>query len=230
MTRLARPRRLWLLILALAAILVAAGLVVAGLQTIQVRTEALRVPDSGTAGIARPAHRLCEGPLQTPAPASGVGVFAVSATGRPTLTVSVSAGGRQIAAGRRIPGTGVREQIVTLDHPIPAGRAVRVCVGATGGTLTVYGAGAQAPAVAAHGVNPGMQFSLVLTRSSTLIGSLPTAFSRAAIFRPSWVGAWTFWLLVGLVACTLPLAGVAITRALAAAEPDENSHAPAGSS
>jgi hypothetical protein len=230
MTRTAATRRPGLLTLAIVAILVVAGLVVAGLQTIPARTESIRVPDSGTAGIAGPSHRLCEGPLQTPARASGVGVFADRATGTPTIAIGIFAGGRQIAAGRRTPDASVREQIVALDHPIPAGRPVQVCVGATGGTLTVYGAGAQAADVVAHGVNPGMQFSLVLTRSSTLIGSLSTAFSRAAIFRPSWVGAWTFWLLVGLLACTLPLAWVAISRALNDPEPDENSHAPDASS
>ena len=89
----------------------------------------------------------------------------------------------------------------------------------------MYGAGAQAPGVVADGVVPGMQFALVLTHRVTLLGSLSTAFSRAAIFRPDWVGAWTFWLLLALLACTLPLAGVAIVRALDDPDPDENSHA-----
>lgn len=230
MTRGASTPRSGVLGLATAAILVTAALVAAGLQRIQARTYSVRVPDSSIAGTARPSHRLCEGPLRTPVAASGVAVFAAPASGAPAVTVSVFADGRQIASGRRTPEARVREQVIALDHQIPARRTVRVCVGAADGTLDVYGAGAQAPGVAAQGVIPGMQFALVLTRSSTLLGSFSTALSRAAIFRPSWVGAWTFWLLTALLACTLPLAGVAVLRALPDPEPDENSHARNGSS
>lgn len=221
MSRVA-SRRAPLLLLALAAILVAAGLIVAGLQTIPVRTFALRVPDSGTAGIASPHHELCEGPIKSAAMASGVGVFADPAAGSPVLTVTVFAGHRPIAAGSRHADPRVRQQIVRLDQPIPAGRAVRICVRASYGALTVYGAGAQAPGVVMQGGNPGQQFSLVLTRPGTFLGALSTAFTRAAIFRPSWVGAWTFWLLVALLGCTLPLAAIAVARAISDEEPDES--------
>jgi hypothetical protein len=219
MTRIAATHRSGLIALGLAAIVVTAGLLVAGLQTIQGRTYSLRVPDSGASGIASASHRLCEGPIQSPTAASGVGVFADPATGHPTVNVRVLAGGRLIASGSRIPNASGQEQIVALDRPVRAHLAVRVCLAASGGTLTVYGAGEQAPTVVAHGVTPGMQFALVLTQPTTPIGALSTAFARAAIFRPSWVGAWTFWLLVGLLACTLPLAGVALTRALDEPEP-----------
>jgi hypothetical protein len=230
MTRIAASHRSGLIALGLAAIAVIAGLLIAGFQTIQGRTYSLRVPDSGGAGIASASHRVCEGPIRSPWTASGVAVFADPATGRPTLAVRVFAGGRLIASGSRTPSPSGREQLVALDHPIRAGQAVQVCIATSGGTLTVYGAGAQAPAVVAHGLLPGMQFSLVLTHSTTLIGSLSRAFSRAAIFRPSWVGAWTFWLLLALLGCTLPLAGVALLGALDEPEPDENSRAPNGSS
>ncbi|HET9125832.1 MAG TPA: hypothetical protein VFN65_13210, partial [Solirubrobacteraceae bacterium] len=64
------------------------------------------------------------------------------------------------------------------------------------------------------GVAPGTQFALVLTRRATFLGSLGTAFSRASLFKPSWVGAWTFWLLLALLGSTVPLAGAALVRAL----------------
>ncbi len=181
-------------------------------------------------GTARASHRLCEGPIRSPSPAHAVEVFGDPGAGASTVTVTVLAGGRSIATGSRTADPAGRGQRVGLDHSIPAHRPVEVCIGASGGALTVFGAGAQAPGVTTRGVAPGMQFALVLTRPGTLLGSLPAAFSRAAIFRPSWVGAWTFWLLVALVACTLPLAGVAVIRALDDPEPDENSHAPDRSS
>lgn len=216
--------------LAIAITVVTAALVVAGLDSGAVRTYSVRVPDSGSVGIAHSSHRLCEGPVQSPALARGVEVFADPASGAPIVAVTVLAGGRTIATGSRTAEAAGREQRIRLDHPIPADRPVQVCIGASGGALTVFGAGAQAPSVAARGVTPGTQFALVLTRPGTLLGTLSTAFSRAAIFRPSWVGAWTFWLLTALLACTLPLAGVAVLRALQDPEPDENSHARDGSS
>jgi len=230
MTRLRLTRRSAIATLVVGTVVMFVGLLVAGLQTIQGRTYSVRVPDSGIAGTASPSHRLCEGPVQTPSRASGAGVFVVGASGRPRVTVTIFSGGRLIASGSRRPNPTVREQIVVLDQPIPAQRPVQVCVGASGGTLTVYGAGAQAPAVVTHGVAAGMQFSFVLTHPTTLIGALPQAFSRAAIFRPSWVGSWTFWLLFALLAGTVALAGIALTGALDEPEVDESSYARDGSS
>jgi hypothetical protein len=45
---------------------------------------------------------------------------------------------------------------------------------------------------------------------------LPTIFSRAALFRPGWVGAWTFWALLVALTVAVPLL---LARALGATEP-----------
>jgi hypothetical protein len=217
-----RPARTALISLMLASTVVLAGILVTGLRSIPVRTYSVRVPDSGTAGIARPSHRLCESPIRTPRPASAVGVFADPAAGAPSIEVDVFASGRRIGFGRRTPDPRVREQLVSLDHTIPAHQPLRVCIRASSGALTVWGAGAQAPGVVADGVAPGMQFALVLTRPATFLGSLGTAFSRASLFKLSWVGSWTFWLLLVLLAFTFPLAGRALVRALNEDEADEN--------
>jgi hypothetical protein len=230
MTRLATTHRAGLTAFVIATVVVLAALLIAGLSTIQGRTYALGVPDGGVAGTAQASHRVCEGPIRTPTRATGVGAFADPATGKPLVTVAVFSGGHQIASGSARPNPAIREQVVELDHPIRAGQPVHVCVGASGGTLTVYGSGALAPGVAAHGIVPGWQFALVLTRRTTLIGSLSTAFSRAAIFRPSWMGAWTFWLLLALLVGAFGLAAVALAKALDDPEPDENFHARNGSS
>jgi hypothetical protein len=229
-SRIAATHRSALLVLAVASVLVTTGLVVAGLQSIAVRTYALRIPDAGAVGTADASHRLCEGLIQGSSTTRGVEVFADAAAGSPTVAVTVLSGGRPIATGSRTAEPAGGEQRVGLDHPIPAHRPVEVCIGAAGGALTVLGAAAHTPDVIAHGGAPGTQFALVLTRPGTLLGSLSTAFERAAIFRPSWIGAWTFWLLVALLACTLPLAGIAITGALSDPEPDESSRARNGSS
>ena len=93
------------------------------------------------------------------------------------------------------------EPDVRLDRPVAGGKSLRVCVGVTGrGTYDLDGAAATFPSIHASGVVRGAQFSLLLTRSGTPVGSLPTAFRRASVFRPSWVGPWLFWVLGGLLA------------------------------
>jgi hypothetical protein len=62
------------------------------------------------------------------------------------------------------------------------------------------------------------EFSLVLFEPSrhSLLAALPTAFSRAALFRFSWVGPWTFWVLTLALLGTIGACGwalVAATRA-----------------
>jgi hypothetical protein len=50
---------------------------------------------------------------------------------------------------------------------------------------------------------PGLVF--LRDESRSMLELVPQAFERAAVFRPAWVGAWTFWVLLGLVAAGLPL-------------------------
>jgi hypothetical protein len=45
-------------------------------------------------------------------------------------------------------------------------------------------------------------------------------FERAALFRPGWVGAWTFWLLLAALVIGVPtLLGRALRAALEEEEP-----------
>jgi hypothetical protein len=202
------------LVLALAATVVVAGLLVAGLQTIPVRTFALGVPDANPAALVSPTQRACEGPVRSSGPAGSVGIFGVPVSGSAVIAVVVfSTGGRRLAAGRLADSGSSIEHLVTLDHRIPGGRPVRVCIRAFDGSLSLRGTAAQTLGVRTSGVIPGTQFSLLLTRPGTFLGSLQTGFSRAAIFRPDWVGAWTFWALLGLLVATIGLAGVAVARA-----------------
>ena len=55
---------------------------------------------------------------------------------------------------------------------------------------------------------------------ASIISQLPTLFERMALFRPSWVGPWTYWLLFLVV--------VPRARALRPAPRAESRAAPAG--
>jgi hypothetical protein len=57
----------------------------------------------------------------------------------------------------------------------------------------------------------------------SLLSLVPTIFRRASLFRPGWVGPWTYWLLSAALLGAFGLAGVAVTRA---ARSDETSHSP----
>jgi hypothetical protein len=66
---------------------------------------------------------------------------------------------------------------------------------------------------------------LELNRSDdrSLLALLPDVFDRASLFRPGWVGAWTYWLLLVALVIGVP---VLLSRALASAsdedEPDSS--------
>jgi hypothetical protein len=208
------PRGLAARVLALAAIVVAATLLIAGLRTIPVRTFALRVQDAVPVAVAGNGERVCEGPVRSSGPARSVGIFGTVRSGAPTVEVAVlSSAGRTLGSGRMGAGAG-SEHLAALDRPIPGGVPVRVCVRSTRGTFTLLGASDEA-VVKTHDVDSDYQFALVLTRPSSFLGSLGTAFSRASVFRPRWVGTWTFWLLLGALAATFGIAWLAVSQASA---------------
>ena len=57
----------------------------------------------------------------------------------------------------------------------------------------------------------------------SLLALLPDVFERASLFRPGWVGAWTYWLLLVALVIAVP---VLLSRALVSAseedDPDSN--------
>jgi hypothetical protein len=61
---------------------------------------------------------------------------------------------------------------------------------------------------------------LELNRSDnrSLLALLPDVFDRASLFRPGWVGAWTYWLLLVALVIGVP---VLLSRALASASAED---------
>lgn len=52
-----------------------------------------------------------------------------------------------------------------------------------------------------------------------LLALLPAVFERASLFRPGWVGAWTYWLLLVALVIAVP---VLLSRALASASEEDD--------
>jgi hypothetical protein len=60
---------------------------------------------------------------------------------------------------------------------------------------------------------------LIRTDDRSLLAALPDALDHAALFRPGWVGAWTYWLLLAALVVGAPLL---LARALASASDEDD--------
>lgn len=207
-------RRGWV-IGATLAILAIVGLLVAGSRPIWAREFALRSPSQEPVAQLSPSQRVCEGPVTSPHKIDGVGIWGGSTAGASTLTVQVqSADGRNTLTSGSVPATSPGEYIARLAHPVAGGMPLRVCVTGDVSTFSLLGSSAQTSNVVMTGPNHSVWFSLVLLSDhSSLLSSLPTAFSRASLWRPSWVGSWVYWLLAAALLATFGFGVVAVASA-----------------
>lgn len=215
-----------------AVILVAlAGLLASSLPRRPIRVLSLEVPNQATVVTLGPHQEVCEGPIVSPRAFAGVQMF--GAAGGPVSLISQvwnSGHHRLLASGPLIPPSGQWQ--ARLSHRIAAGVPVVVCLRDEAFQFAVSGSGGSRPGFTmtgpgSHGRTipiPGQEFSLNLLSATTptLLGALSTAFDRASLWRPSWVGSWTFWLLgAGLIGAF----GLALI-ALLSAFPSEASSGP----
>ena len=215
-----RPGRSWLPFVALAfAALVA--LLVAGSRGIVERTYALGAPHQNPVAVLSPSQRVCEGPVSSQGAVQGVGIWGSAVDGPTTLAVDVedASGRTSLTAGRLEATTVPSGYRASLERSVPGGRPVSICVVNVGrNSFTLLGSGAIHPTIVMSGKKPGLEFSLILLKDhrQSLLGALGTAFSRASLFRPSWVGAWTFWVLAVALVATIAFGAVAIASAASA--------------
>jgi hypothetical protein len=217
-----------LLLCAAFAVVALAGLLAAAAQPIVRRTFSLDAPNAIWLAVLRPTSQVCEGPIPANEPTRSVAIWgAAGPTHRASLTVDVrNAATNRILASAPLAAAPVETELTArLRHPVPGGQPLRICLTQDTGTFSLYGYGALNPHVVMTGklIGPqptggrGEEFSLVLfgNRSQSLLDSLGLAFSRAALWRPSWVGSWTFWVLAVALLAAFGL-GVASVAAAAA--------------
>ena len=218
-----RRHRTWLALVAVAVLAVAA-LFVAGSGGQPIRAYALDVPNMSVVAAVHPPEQACEGPIASHYAFQAVGVWTESprAFGVDTVVVEAATNHQVLASsGRMIVGPSQTEQTPRLSRPVPADRSIVVCVQAQRNRIAVWGSQAAQPGVTATGVPAGQQFSLVLLTdpgNGSLLSWLPTAFGRAALWHPSWVGTWTFWLLAAALVAAF---GVGVIAVIAAALADD---------
>ncbi len=215
-------RRVWLSCAGLAMIALVA-LLFAASRDVMVREFSNRAADEQSVALLRPPQRVCEGPVASPAQTRAVGIWGGSVIGVARLTVAVEdAGtGSRVASGK-IDATKPTEYIARLTNPVPGGQPLRICLMGNLNTFSLLGSPATDPNAAMSGGKAGMQFSLALLNDKpSLLSSLPTAFSRASLWRPSWLGSWTFWVLAVALLGTFGL-GVAAVASAASADDEHD--------
>jgi hypothetical protein len=112
-------------------------------------------------------------------------------------------------------------QAITVAPMVTEGARVSVCVTNRGrANVALYGGpdlAARTSTASLDGQPAGTDISLVFLRShpASSLSLLPAIFRRAALFRLSWVGAWTLWLLAAAVTLLVPLLLALAVRAAA---------------
>jgi hypothetical protein len=209
-------RRLRLLapVIAIAVVAVAV-LLVTGAQRHNVREYSLRVPDQEAVALLSPSDRVCEGPVSSPRTFTGVSIWGAPAVGASSVQVTVAPAGvaRPLALGTVHTTTG-GEHLATLTRPVAANTRVRICVTSTHQTFSLDGATASDPGVTMTGHGHDLAFSLALDNDHhSLLGALPIAFGRASLFKLSWLGSWTFWVLTIALLASFAVAIAAVASA-----------------
>jgi len=218
---------------ALVAVLGVAGLLIAGSADKRSSAFSLDVPPAGPVATLEPGQPVCQGPIDTTVGFGSVTpwISPITATG-PDLEMDVrSLDGATLATGS-IRG-GYRQPFFSPSFPlsasVPAGSRIDVCLIDRGTEpVTVLGAAAgnvlaesEAGDMSPGGGSAHLLMALLFTRPhpKSLLSLLPTVFSRASLFRPGWVGVWTFWVLAAGLLAAFVAGGIAVSQAVRADHP-----------
>jgi hypothetical protein len=181
----------------------------------------------GPIGLADPVERLRfnVGTFGKPGPALSV-TIRNRATGRVLGEGRVAAGWVDNGTAQDVPVGGVRagQSVSACVRNLGRERAYlygnysmgRLGIGPIGVTPTSLTSSAR---LEGQEIPGDISLAFVSEHPRTLLSRLPSAFRHASVFRPAFVGAWTFWLLAALMLVAAPLA---LGRALSNATHDED--------
>jgi hypothetical protein len=216
----------------LAGVAIAAGalLVVAATDERELAFTLGVVPGMVAVELA-PGEETCQAPVDVAERFEAVRLKLGTSSGPGSpLVVSVRdvASGATLGAGRLAGGYPDNTRPDVTVGSVPArSRPVAVCVRNAGRRdAALYGGpDIAARASTASGGRAATQVDIGLVflreRPASALALVPDAFGRAALFRPRWVGAWTFWALAAGVVLLSPALLARAIASSAAAEPAE---------
>jgi hypothetical protein len=168
------------------------------------------VPAPDPVAIVVPGQRVCQGPISVTASTDGLTAWmAPGPTAGVSFEARLSGPGSSpvrttLRPGSSTPSAGLPALSGRFSPVIRSGRRVRLCVRSTSRrTVELLGGPVRSGSGALVLGGKISPYSLALVfRSShprSVLSLMPTMFARAALFKPRWVGAWTFWVLLAAI-------------------------------
>lgn len=205
---------------ALMAIAGCAALIIAGLNDGRRTAFSADVPAVQAVVNLAPGKQVCQGPMSGSESFGAIELFLSAPAVGDRLAAVVREGreGTRLTAGLASISSATEFPAILLRSSVSSGVPVTICLTNRGpkavelaGTGSVPGL----PEAVLDGRHTGARLSVVFlaAHSRALISTLATAFGRAALFHPTWVGSWTFWLLLGLLGASF--LGIATALGLA---------------
>ncbi len=203
----------------LTSMLALAGLLAAAATDHRDTAFSLGVADNVPVASLAHGRTLCQGPITV-----RVAFSALQTWVRPARALDVEirrARSRRVLVARRITTSPSLTGELTIPlgaSTIRKGTRITVCMRNAGPHKVAFEGGPptrNSGTFEISGSHHGMAIALLFLRQHppTLLPLLPTVFKRAALFKLSWVGAWTFWLLGAAMVCAFGLAAAAIADA-----------------
>jgi hypothetical protein len=213
-------RRNTLVAFVCAMIVAIVGLSVAATTDHRNTAFSLDVADNVPVLTLNPNQALCQGVLLARAPFSSIEIWAEPAA---LLRVALRTEPRHVILIRRTVAVSQTPTGRSVLHVGGAGLRMRgrftVCIRNVGRRAVVFEGGQPSRysgRLSAGGKVRPLVVAMVFLRSHgpSLASLLPDIFARASLFKLSWVGAWTFWLLLAAVICAFGVAGAAVLSAV----------------
>ncbi|MHB8690864.1 MAG: hypothetical protein ACYDHH_06420 [Solirubrobacteraceae bacterium] len=202
-----------------AALVALLALLVAGGSDQRDTAFSLDVSDNTPVAMLAPGRTLCQGPLQARAAFASIGVWASPAR---ALDVELRAGtyGRTLGTTElRVSATRTGQLAIPIRSvSLPSGASFSVCIRNAGASAVAFEGGHPTRysgklTISGQPSPNAVAMLFARAREPSLISQLPDVFARASLFKLSWVGAWTFWLLAAAVIGAFGLAALAVASA-----------------
>jgi hypothetical protein len=197
------------------------GLVLAARSDKRAAAFSVDVPNSGRAVDLRAGERVCQAPVAAEAAFRAVRLWLadVSSPGTALAVSTTSSQGVALGFGRAAVAAGPASTTnVELDRTVPARALLRLCIANNGPARLSLSGGSPSStsgvlARNGHSIGSAAAMIMLSPHPRSMLALLPSVFARAAVFRPSWIGAWAYWILLIAVIGAFPVAALALRLA-----------------